>query len=158
MEFRRVLFRSDRRSRGDHHRRRVQRRRVFGRRGRRLRLVTQKSEPELAGSRNTRQSPWQGHWESRSASVRSFNGRNPVMQKKLMRAVALAAVATLAASSAAMAGPPVSRMSKRSEEHTSELQSLMRISYAVFCLQKTTTAINTHTAVDSTTNTKPNTY
>src|SRR3546814_6176460 len=25
---------------------------------------------------------------------------------------------------------------RRSEEHTSELQSLMRISYAVFCLQK----------------------
>src|SRR3546814_5044065 len=31
----------------------------------------------------------------------------------------------------AFAAPPV-----RSEEHTSELQSLMRISYAVFCLQK----------------------
>src|SRR3546814_2747394 len=28
------------------------------------------------------------------------------------------------------------RMSSRSEEHTSELQSLMRISYAVFCLTK----------------------
>src|SRR3546814_2206805 len=27
-------------------------------------------------------------------------------------------------------------LSKRSEEHTSELQSLMRISYAVFCLKK----------------------
>src|SRR3546814_7350771 len=27
---------------------------------------------------------------------------------------------------------------RRSEEHTSELQSLMRISYAVFCLQKQT--------------------
>src|SRR3546814_4007101 len=27
-------------------------------------------------------------------------------------------------------------VSDRSEEHTSELQSLMRISYAVFCLQK----------------------
>src|SRR3546814_4977789 len=27
----------------------------------------------------------------------------------------------------------------RSEEHTSELQSLMRISYAVFCLKKTST-------------------
>src|SRR3546814_10835236 len=27
---------------------------------------------------------------------------------------------------------------KRSEEHKSELQSLMRISYAVFCLKKTT--------------------
>src|SRR3546814_4135887 len=29
----------------------------------------------------------------------------------------------------------------RSEEHTSELQSLMRISYAVFCLQKTMTPL-----------------
>src|SRR3546814_2285559 len=29
-----------------------------------------------------------------------------------------------------------SRISVRSEEHTSELQSLMRISYAVFCLKK----------------------
>src|SRR3546814_6392880 len=28
-------------------------------------------------------------------------------------------------------------VSGRSEEHTSELQSLMRISYAVFCLKKT---------------------
>src|SRR3546814_1066452 len=28
------------------------------------------------------------------------------------------------------------RHSERSEEHTSELQSLMRISYAVFCLKK----------------------
>src|SRR3546814_5579417 len=31
---------------------------------------------------------------------------------------------------------------QRSEEHTSELQSLMRISYAVFCLKKKNT--NTH--------------
>src|SRR3546814_6849815 len=30
---------------------------------------------------------------------------------------------------------------KRSEEHTSELQSLMRISYAVFCLKKKTSKI-----------------
>src|SRR3546814_6504795 len=32
--------------------------------------------------------------------------------------------------------PVVSDGCKRSEEHTSELQSLMRISYAVFCLKK----------------------
>src|SRR3546814_10250090 len=32
----------------------------------------------------------------------------------------------------------------RSEEHTSELQSLMRISYAVFCLKKKKTQQNTH--------------
>src|SRR3546814_1631901 len=30
------------------------------------------------------------------------------------------------------------RRERRSEEHTSELQSLMRISYAVFCLKKKT--------------------
>src|SRR3546814_2428833 len=30
----------------------------------------------------------------------------------------------------------ISRAPTRSEEHTSELQSLMRISYAVFCLKK----------------------
>src|SRR3546814_4136005 len=30
----------------------------------------------------------------------------------------------------------------RSEEHTSELQSLMRISYAVFCLKKKNTSLN----------------
>src|SRR3546814_6637007 len=31
---------------------------------------------------------------------------------------------------------PVQNLLQRSEEHTSELQSLMRISYAVFCLKK----------------------
>src|SRR3546814_1327532 len=54
--------------------------------------------------------------------------------------------------------------SERSEEHTSELQSLMRISYAVFCLKKkkkiktiNTTVKESHhhtsTIVDSTYNT-----
>src|SRR3546814_3123998 len=38
-------------------------------------------------------------------------------------------------------------LSDRSEEHTSELQSLMRISYAVFCLQKN--IINTNTSNQS---------
>src|SRR3546814_7539399 len=32
----------------------------------------------------------------------------------------------------------ICHLSMRSEEHTSELQSLMRISYAVFCLKKKT--------------------
>src|SRR3546814_7253094 len=34
---------------------------------------------------------------------------------------------------------------RRSEEHTSELQSLMRISYAVFCLKKKKKESNTNT-------------
>src|SRR3546814_9579979 len=33
-------------------------------------------------------------------------------------------------------GARIGRAAHRSEEHTSELQSLMRISYAVFCLKK----------------------
>src|SRR3546814_10350477 len=33
---------------------------------------------------------------------------------------------------------------ERSEEHTSELQSLMRISYAVFCLKKKKNRIKVH--------------
>src|SRR3546814_6600431 len=33
-------------------------------------------------------------------------------------------------------------LGSRSEEHTSELQSLMRISYAVFCLKKKTKHMN----------------
>src|SRR3546814_1336950 len=41
--------------------------------------------------------------------------------------------------------PGAKASGKRSEEHTSELQSLMRISYAVFCLKKknTETQLNT---------------
>src|SRR3546814_5327184 len=37
--------------------------------------------------------------------------------------------------------------SKRSEEHTSELQSLMRISYAVFCLKKKKTQTENSRAI-----------
>src|SRR3546814_9244103 len=43
-------------------------------------------------------------------------------------------------------GRGLARVPERSEEHTSELQSLMRISYAVFCLQQknNTTAFYYH--------------
>src|SRR3546814_8021815 len=61
-----------------------------------------------------------------------------VEAKELLSAYAISVVRTLLAKDVAAAvvhadaiGYPV-----RSEEHTSELQSLMRISYAVFCLKK----------------------
>src|SRR3546814_10150044 len=53
------------------------------------------------------------------------------------------------------------RCSERSEEHTSELQSLMRISYAVFCLKKKNKHIihnHTKTKLDTDTITKVNKY
>src|SRR3546814_9877687 len=47
----------------------------------------------------------------------------------------------------------------RSEEHTSELQSLMRISYAVFCLTKTKSKRTEHTTeqINQSTSTKTKT-
>src|SRR3546814_1802680 len=42
--------------------------------------------------------------------------------------------------------------SARSEEHTSELQSLMRISYAVFCLKKKKQAIHIMEPINRETN------
>src|SRR3546814_7602883 len=43
-------------------------------------------------------------------------------------------------------------LTARSEEHTSELQSLMRISYAVFCLKKKKKHQNTHKTITINTN------
>src|SRR3546814_1624904 len=44
--------------------------------------------------------------------------------------------------------PTFQAVSGRSEEHTSELQSLMRISYAVFCLKKTKKQLYTEKLYD----------
>src|SRR3546814_5278096 len=51
-------------------------------------------------------------------------------------ATILADATNLGLSRMAAASQGVTRDQLRSEEHTSELQSLMRISYAVFCLKK----------------------
>src|SRR3546814_1791579 len=45
---------------------------------------------------------------------------------------------------------PIRRPAIRSEEHTSELQSLMRISYAVFCLKKKKHTHKIHTTTPNT--------
>src|SRR3546814_8367176 len=46
----------------------------------------------------------------------------------------------------------------RSEEHTSDLQSLMRISYAVFCLKKKNINNIEHTNITASLITQPNNY
>src|SRR3546814_3393064 len=53
-----------------------------------------------------------------------------------MLALFAGSCASRALSRAASLSPSSLSCSDRSEEHTSELQSLMRISYAVFCLKK----------------------
>src|SRR3546814_3651661 len=57
------------------------------------------------------------------------------MAEQLPSAVAVLGNKFLVSSFIAVA-PATSNQKLRSEEHTSELQSLMRISYAVFCLKK----------------------
>src|SRR3546814_2445616 len=77
-----------------------------------------KDEPRVVGILRTRERSGKGRWVGRLVVL----------------ALLLVAFALLLLF---LGGPT------RSEEHTSELQSLMRISYAVFCLNKKTTT-NTH--------------
>src|SRR3546814_7531188 len=55
----------------------------------------------------------------------------------------LLAVLVLLLQASASYSQPAEHCPVRSEEHTSELQSLMRISYAVFCLKKKNNKSNT---------------
>src|SRR3546814_9443678 len=71
-------------------------------------------------------------------TIKRMSGGGRFLTRGLRRVKAEAALSVLAfniirASNAFGTG---ALMSRRSEEHTSELQSLMRISYAVFCLKK----------------------
>src|SRR3546814_7161461 len=85
------------------------------------------------------------------AAKRQPEGR-PVLAAALGK---VRTAATLAADLAGNVGQqfagldPLQRRPARSEEHTSELQSLMRISYAVFCLKQK----KKHTQTNNNTNT-----
>src|SRR3546814_3538658 len=83
------------------------------------------------------------------SSVMILPYRNPVLTAKILatvdvlsggRVTAGVGVGWLEEEFEAVGAPPFARRGavsdERSEEHTSELQSLMRISYAVFCLKK----------------------
>src|SRR3546814_7974387 len=67
-------------------------------------------------------------------ALRRFK-RHPVQEPRQRRAIALVR---------RLRPRDLDRILHRSEEHTSELKSLMRISYAVFCLKKkqTTTTLS----------------
>src|SRR3546814_3950874 len=64
------------------------------------------------------------------AGVRPFNGSH-------------GSLAAFVGGRGRLAGSDGTCHGRRSEEHTSELQSLMRISYAVFCLKKKNRVTNT---------------
>src|SRR3546814_9976550 len=86
---------------------------------------------ELIFTHQQEKSLMQEFYAKVNAQVRS-SGRDP-------RACAiLPSIEVIAGTSQAAADDRAALLDSRSEEHTSELQSLMRISYAVFCLKKTT--------------------
>src|SRR3546814_13485846 len=66
---------------------------------------------------------------------------DPVPQRRLARGMGRCAGTLEQGDDGVRAQGPA--RNRRSEEHTSELQSLMRISYAVFCLKKKTKVNNT---------------
>src|SRR3546814_3840151 len=70
--------------------------------------------------------------DGRGATLRAFAGT--LVRGDRARVAAYVLVSLLAAFAGSLAA--LLLVPLRSEEHTSELQSLMRISYAVFCLKK----------------------
>src|SRR3546814_3496890 len=98
----------------------------------------------------------------RSASVKSREGHpgHPAISPRLQLALWLYAAKDGVGSARALA-----RLCEqhdayrwlRSEEHTSELQSLMRISYAVFCLKKKNNHKQRNTTLKNITNVKSET-
>src|SRR3546814_2911632 len=75
------------------------------------------------------------HFIGRLHISQRIENRRDVMRFNKMLVVGTSAVGLCLPTSGVLA----QTQQPRSEEHTSELQSLMRISYAVFCLKKKTT-------------------
>src|SRR3546814_10907594 len=66
--------------------------------------------------------------------------------RRFVQEGAKVAVEDLSEEAAKRVADEIGNAAMRSEEHTSELQSLMRISYAVFCLKKKQTTTSTTTS------------
>src|SRR3546814_6905534 len=89
--------------------------------------------------------PQPGHWGFPGGKVDWGEGLCQAAIRELQEETAIDGANPVASDTVDLIVPKLSR----SEEHTSELQSLMRISYAVFCLKKKTTPINLYqTTVD----------
>src|SRR3546814_5662797 len=75
-------------------------------------------------------------WEIELGVIIGMTAKGVERAKALQHVFGYTAIINISARDCRRAGQWI-----RSEEHTSELQSLMRISYAVFCLKKNTNKI-----------------
>src|SRR3546814_7488142 len=84
------------------------------------------------------------------SSLGAGDGERPVRPGEILRGASAKESNFMAISQSGIDdAPPIPGVTcfappMRSEEHTSELQSLMRISYAVFCLKKKNLIMQTH--------------
>src|SRR3546814_5060786 len=80
-----------------------------------------------------------GRLASAAVAAQSHENLSPVAGHQILSAISNAQLSVSGAIGHMAEGHrQLEFMAQRSEEHTSELQSLMRISYAVFCLKKNT--------------------
>src|SRR3546814_7293345 len=98
--------------------------------------------PSQAAAARSRQSPRASEHDEGTVSYRYRSSWCPPVAR---RVGAVVRTESLSVRRSRAAG----RRPCRSEEHTSELQSLMRISYAVFCLKKKKAKHNTKESADS---------
>src|SRR3546814_9379388 len=84
---------------------------------------------------------WEGHNVEDVATPEAYEHRPSFVQKFYDERRAF--LSKVEPNAAHVALGRLSELIGRSEEHTSELQSLMRISYAVFCLKKKTITLKT---------------
>src|SRR3546814_3094167 len=77
-------------------------------------------------------------WKDVKSAMRYLDGADPFARHRIEASLSPQITSSLVLPAPGSAPPLQSGGdSSRSEEHTSELQSLMRISYAVFCLKNT---------------------
>src|SRR3546814_9437197 len=87
---------------------------------------------DLIGQGFVNAPPPSGNWVAGGITYASYNIVGAVIILPVLRHLTSQRDAVVAG----MIAGPLTMLPARSEEHTSELQSLMRISYAVFCLKK----------------------
>src|SRR3546814_5981016 len=98
--------------------------------------------------------PYTTLFRSLHTRTREEKGRTNVEPQQIQRAAAHLGCQNTKTSLAALSlylASPSPPLRARSEEHTSELQSLMRISYAVFCLKKKITETKTTKTISNNT-------
>src|SRR3546814_6699159 len=86
---------------------------------------------------------WAPNWTGSPLTIGT-----PTIRTSMCWCAALPVTAPILSLTGAISAKVCGSGRKRSEEHTSELQSLMRISYAVFCLKKKNKKLTTYLIYD----------